>query len=161
MNRALILACANPLRGDDGVALQIARSLSAGFCEPETQIYSQQQWTPELAEPISEAEIVIFVDASVALPPGKVAIRPVQPVREAHSGSTHFSSPEGLLAFAQELYGSAPKRAFLVTVGGQSFEYSKQLSKPVRRAVPLALNYIKALLSGVSLPTALTRTARP
>ena len=157
MKRALVLACGNPLRGDDGVALRIARALRSGVRDARTEIHSQQQWTPELAKFISEADTVIFVDASVALPPGKITIRRIKLLAEAHIGATHFSSPEGLLAFANALYGHVPQRAFLVTVGGKSFEFSEQLSPPVRRAVPLALDRIKALLSEVPVPPSLTR----
>ena len=63
MIRALILTCSNSSRGDDGVGLQIAHSLAIGICDPDTEFYSQQQWTPELAEAISRADLVIFVDA--------------------------------------------------------------------------------------------------
>ena len=58
MNHALVLACGNPLGGDDGIAVVLARYFRAEFCEPETDIRSSKQWTPELAEPISQSDIV-------------------------------------------------------------------------------------------------------
>ena len=94
MIRALILTCGNPLRGDDGIGLQIAHSMAVGICDPDTEIYSQQQWTPELAEAISRADLVIFVDASVAVAPGKVRAQPISPDSSAtDSGMTHTCSP--------------------------------------------------------------------
>jgi Ni,Fe-hydrogenase maturation factor len=65
---------------------------------------------------------------------------------------THTCSPSGLLALAQLLYGRTPDRSYLVTVGGQSFDHSDQLSEIARRAVPVARERIKALLAGVSFP---------
>jgi hydrogenase maturation protease len=152
MSRALVLACGNPQRGDDSAALHIADCLRSGLSDAETEIQSQQQWTPELAEPISKAEIVIFVDAAASMSPGEVACRPLQATRHILTSITHHTSPESLLWLAGELYGRHPPRAYLVTVGGVSFELSEELSEPVRHAIPHAADRIKALLSGVMAP---------
>jgi hydrogenase maturation protease len=152
MNRALVLACGNDLRGDDGAALQIAKCLRNGLCEPETCFCAEHQWTPELAEPISKAELVIFLDASASLSPGEIACRQLQPASGAPSSFTHETSPEALLSLADALYGIRPARAFLVTVGGASFDLGQGLSQPVRQAIPQAIEQVKALLSGVTLP---------
>lgn len=152
MSRALLLACGNPLRGDDGVALHVASCLRNGLCDPETHIHVEQQWTPELAEPISRSDLVIFVDASANVPPGKIECQSLEPVSRSPTSFTHQTSPAALLSLASELYGTHPQQAFLVTVGGASFEVAEGLSEPVRRAIPLAIERIKALLSGVTLP---------
>jgi hydrogenase maturation protease len=152
MNHALVLACGNPLRGDDGVAIVLARYFRAEFCEPETDIRSSQQWTPDLAEQISQSDIVLFLDASATLPPGKVQFKRVEPAREFSSSMTHTLSPEALLALAVQLYSRRPERAFLLTIGGESFDHADRLSEPVRSAIPVAMDLIKATLSGVSLP---------
>ena len=153
MRRALILACGNSLRGDDAAALHVARELRSGQCESETVIHSSTQWTPEQAESISEAEMVIFVDASAILSPGVVQCRKVSPEHNAPERFSHSSSPEGLLAMAKLLYGAAPAAAFLITIGARSFDFSEELSETVKAAIPCALSQIKAILSGVSMPT--------
>jgi hydrogenase maturation protease len=153
MIRALILACGNSLRGDDAAALHVARELRSGLCEPETAIHSSTQWTPELAETISEVDVVIFVDASAVLPPGAVQIRKVSPIPDAPGSFSHRSSPSGLLALAKRLYAVIPSSAFLITIGAQSFELSEKLSEPVRLAIPEVIDRIKAILSGISLPS--------
>jgi hydrogenase maturation protease len=158
MNRALVLACGNTLRGDDGAALHIVRELQQGGCEPETLIYFEQQWTPELAEAISKAELVIFVDASKALTPGEVACQRLDPIYKSTASSSHQTTPASLLALAEKLYKVHPARAFLVSIGGGSFELTEELSEPVKKAIPHAVEGIKALLSGVTLPESL-RTA--
>ena len=152
MNRALVLACGNSQRGDDGAGLEVANSLRSGFCDPATEVLSHQQWMPELAEPISEAELVIFVDASAELPPGDVACRKLRPARHSPQNITHQTSPESLLWLARELYGKHPEYAYLVTIGGASFDLSEKLSDPVRHAIPHAVERVKALLSGVTVP---------
>ncbi len=152
LNRALILGCGNSLRGDDAVALHVVRELRAGLCEPETVIQASTQWTPEQAEPISEADVVIFIDASAVLSTGAVQSRRISPKPEAPSSFSHSCSPEGLLALAKQLYGNVPSGAFLITIGAQSFEFSEELSETVKLAIPEALAQIKAILSGVSVP---------
>jgi hydrogenase maturation protease len=159
MNRALVLACGNSLRGDDGAAVHIVRELQQGGCEPETLIHLEQQWTPELAEPISEADLVIFVDGSVALAPGEIACQQLNPIYKSTEGLSHQTTPASLLALAEELYRSHPARAFLLTIGGASFELSEELSEPVKKAIPRAVESVKALLSGVTLPES-SRTQR-
>lgn len=152
MARTLILACGNSLRGDDGAALLLANWLRESGCDPETQICSQQQWTPELAEPISHAELVIFVDASASIPAGDVACVPLRPIYKSRESLTHQTSPATLLALAEQLYGKSPGRAYLVTIGGASFRMHEGLSVVVRRAIPRAVDQIRALLSGVTVP---------
>lgn len=150
--RALVLTCGNPQRGDDGVAGQVADALRSGFCDAETTVRSDQQWLPEMAELISEAELVIFVDASSELKPGEVRSEEVKARPASPQAFTHSMTPAGLLSLSKRLYGKAPKSAFLVTIGGDSFELSEELSEVARHAIPDALGQIKAILSGVSVP---------
>jgi len=151
MNHALVLACGNALRGDDGLAPIVARFLQAGFCDPRTEIVASQQWTPELAELISKADLVIFLDASISLPPGKIRLQSVTPAVIRAGALTHSATPAELLGLAKRLYEKVPENACLLTVGGESFEHPERLSDPVRRAIPAVLARIKALLSEVSL----------
>jgi hydrogenase maturation protease len=151
MIKALVLACGNSLRGDDGVALQVVNDLQKTGCDPATEFRWPQQWTPELAEPISKAEVVVFVDAALDAPAGSIACTHLLPNRSTSLGGTHHSSPESLLLLAEELYGKRPLRAYLVTVAGAAFELEENLSDPVRSAIPGAVERIKALLS-VSVP---------
>ncbi len=147
MSKALVLACGNLQRGDDGVALHVVRYLRNDSFSPATEFHCEQQWTPELAEPISQAEIVIFVDAALGTPPGSIACWQLQPGPGASFGSTHHTSPELLLLLAEELYGKRPARAYCVTITGDSFEFRETLSDPVRSAISPTGERIKALLS--------------
>lgn len=152
MSHTIILACGNPLRGDDGIALHIACCLQNGYCDPEMEIRCAQQWTPELAERISKADLAIFVDASAAISPGAIQLRPVSSAKDWPGATTHSLSPAQLLTLASELYEKVPEKAFLLTIGGESFEHGQEFSQPVRRAIPAALTQIRALVSGVTLP---------
>lgn len=158
MKRALVLACGNPLRGDDAVALHVARALVTGFCDEETVVYSQHQWLPENAETISQSDLVIFVDASAEFAAGQVRTRRVVAGKTPPQPTTHTICPATLLAMSRDLFGKLPEQSFLVTVGGDSFEVSEHLSDSVRHAIPLALAHVKAVLSGVSVPDPLARS---
>jgi hydrogenase maturation protease len=149
MSRTLVLACGNSQRGDDGAALQIINYLKKDWHDPKTEFHFQQQWTPELAERISQAQSVIFVDAAVGTPPGSIVCRELQPKPGTSLHATHHASPEYLLQLSQELYGKSPVQAYLVTVAGIEFDLEETLSDPVLSAIPRASERIKALLSEV------------
>lgn len=160
MKHALVLACGNPLHGDDAVALHVAQALVTGFCDGETEVHWQHQWLPAMAESISEANLVIFVDASTEIPAGAVRAKLVLPVPSSPLAMSHTMSPERLLALSRDLYRALPQEAFLVSIGADSFELPDQLSDRVRHAVPLALDHVKAILSGVTVPQLLACSQR-
>jgi hydrogenase maturation protease len=148
----LVLACGDLDHGDDAVALLVAKALVTGICDEETEVDSQPQWQPEMAKTISEANLVVFVNPSTEIPAGAVSTRHVTPCADSQRATTHFMNPERLLALARDDYGAAPEEAFQVSIG-VSFELSNHLSESVRHAVPLALDQVKAILSGISIPS--------
>lgn len=126
--------------------MHLARHMEAMQGEPGAEIVCSQQWTPEYAERLSHAEMAIFVDASATILPGEVQVRAVSPDSSRQGVTSHSMSPAQLLALAQQLYGRVPARSFLVTIGGESFAHDRQLSTPVRLAIPAALARIRELL---------------
>lgn len=133
----LILACGNPLRGDDGVGPWLAAWACERFGgEPEVRVIARQQWGPELALEIAQSECVLFVDSSVNVQPGCVDLVAVEPAASTGELATHHQDARELLALAQELYGSLPRRAVLLTVGVESVELGEGLSNTVRAAIP-------------------------
>jgi len=130
----LVIGYGNSLRGDDGAGPFIARQLGAGAI-------ACHQLTPELAEPISQAQCVIFVDAHAGVPAGQIDIQPVQP---GASAAIHRFDPETLLAWSQQLYGRAPE-AILVGIGAESFDLGEGLSPGAMRAAGRALRVIRKI----------------
>jgi len=153
MTRALILACGNPLRGDDAVALHLARLLREQFAGPEVLVHTTQQWTPELAEPLSRCDLAIFLDASQRFSPGFIHCESITPYAgEGHAILTHSCNPALLLLLSSKLYNHLPKRAFLLTIGAQSFAFSFSLSSTVQNAIPQALSCVESILAGATYP---------
>lgn len=146
MKQSLVLACGNSLRGDDGVGPRVAEQLSEQLKDPRTEVSCSHQWTPELAEKISKADIAVFVDASAKLGPGQIQVRSVAAGPGRTGATTHSLNPERLLLLAGTLYGRVPERVFLLTIGGKSFAPGEELSPIVRNAIPAVIARIKSLL---------------
>ena len=123
--KLLIIGYGNPLRGDDGFGYRAAGRIPDAI--------AVHQLTPELMDPIAQADRVLFLDAAAGGLPGEVRRRPVRPA-PAEAGFTHHATPEALLAGALVLYGRAPE-AEIVTVGGADFSLSADLSPAVAAAL--------------------------
>ena len=121
----LVIGYGNPLRGDDGFGLRAAERIPGAI--------AVHQLTPELMDPISRADRVLFLDASVEGVPGEIRRRPVER-KAAGAAFTHYATPEALLAGALALYGRAPE-AEIITVGGACFSLSDRLSGAVEAAL--------------------------
>jgi hydrogenase maturation protease len=131
---SLVIGYGNPLRGDDGVGWHVAATLEARREDLTVEVITCQQLVPELAERISLAKNVYFVDANRAGVPGEWRCEPIRVENAAHA-LAHFASPSALLAMAQKLFGAAPT-AHLFTVCGASFELGEELSAVVAAAIP-------------------------
>jgi hydrogenase maturation protease len=137
--RCLILACGNTLRGDDGVGPWLAAWAESRFDgDPAVRVLSRQQWTPDLAEGVAQADSVLFIDCSIDSPPGELRIAPVEPVPAGPGLASHHVGAAELLALAQELYDSLPRTALLLTIGAGTTELGEVFSKSVIAALPEA-----------------------
>jgi hydrogenase maturation protease len=144
--RALLLACGNTLRGDDGIGWRIGCAVAQRPpCEGLTVVFTQQL-LPEHAEAVSAAEIVVFVDCSAVTAGGTISAVDIRPADSLPRILTHHLDPAALLRLALDLYSRTPARAVAVTVGGASFAVTDRLSKAVRSAVPRALDAVRAAL---------------
>jgi hydrogenase maturation protease len=142
--RCLILACGNTLRGDDGVGPWLAAWAEERFAtEPAVRVLSRQQWTPDLAQEVAEAESVLFLDCSIDSAPGEVRIVPVEPAAFGPTLASHHVCAPELLALGQELYDSLPHDALLLTIGAASTEMGETFSKSVNDALPEACTLLE------------------
>jgi hydrogenase maturation protease len=142
---ALLLACGNSLREDDGVGLQIAAAVEKLFPAARLRVVAAQQFTPEMAADLAASDLVIFVDACAGDDPGAIRVSPVT-ARE-DSPQTHRLDPPALLAMAGSLFGHSPQHAFALTVGAARFGFAMEISGPLRQAVPRACRLVENLLA--------------
>ena len=157
--RCLILACGNMLRADDGAGPWLAEWAEKRFAaEATVRVVIRQQWTPELAEEIANAQSVLFVDCSVDSAPGAVALLHVEPAAAVQGLATHHLGAGELLAVSRELYNSVPSTALLLTIGGGSTELGEVFSEVVTAALPAACRLIEEtvlrLVAGMRLESA-------
>ncbi len=143
MPRVLIVAYGNRLRSDDGVGWIVADDLRQRLASPEVEILQLTQLLPEVAESISHANTVIFVDASCDGEPGELHCRQVTPP-PAKAQFSHQLTPAELLGVAGRLYGATPQ-AFCVSLTGECFEHGEELSESVAARLPDLASKVKEL----------------
>jgi hydrogenase maturation protease len=139
----LVIAWGNPLREDDAVAwhvLEALRTLRPRPSLPALKLRHAHQLTPEMAECVSRAAGVVFVDARREGVPGEVRCEEVAP-SPGSNPLAHSLSPQALLLYAEQLYGRAP-RAVVVSIAGERFGMGETLSPAVRRAIPRAIRTV-------------------
>jgi hydrogenase maturation protease len=144
MSRVLVLGYGNPLRGDDGVGWHAAEHLLERSVDLDADVTSCHQLTPELAEPVSKAERVVFIDARVGPTPGTVEVCEVAAGTPEYPTFSHRLDPATLLALAQGLYGRVPE-AWILTVTGESFAHTDQLSASVQSSLPELIRQVETL----------------
>lgn len=153
MTNALIIGCGNPLRGDDGLAWYAYGQLKRHPGLKGTELMCCHQLMPELAEPISRAGRVIFIDARVSdnpgQPPGKLEVKQVEPKASIPSALGHHLDPSELLDLTFGVYGKRPP-AFVVSVVGEFFGYCDLLSSSVRSSLPQLVQRVVDLAHGSS-----------
>jgi len=149
MARVLIVGYGNPLRSDDGLGWRAAEELSRSLSLPEIEVVMRQQLTPELADNLTRADVVFFIDAAHGGQPGEVRCDSVTP--QSGTVHTHHCSPAGILALAQQLYGASP-RAFVVSLCGESFDHGSALSATVEAGLPKLTALVEKLVRQLIAP---------
>ncbi len=139
----LVIAWGDALREDEGVAWHVVeglRALRPRRGRPALHLRHALKLGPEMAECVSRAVGVVFVDSCRDGTPGQVRCEPVAPAA-GWDPLAQSLSPQGLLLYAEALYGRAP-RAVVLSVVGERFGAGDQLSAAARRAVPRAIRTI-------------------
>jgi hydrogenase maturation protease len=135
--RCLVLACGNTLREDDGVGPLLASWAEVQWRDdPRVRVICDHQWTPDMAEEVAAAEAVIFVDCSLDQAPGEMMLRELSSAPLKPGLVTHHLGAAELLRVAEDLYGSQPRRACLLTIGAGTIELGEGLSEALRDALP-------------------------
>lgn len=134
MTRPIVIGIGNPLRGDDGIGARVVDML--GKLRPDIDTIAVHQLSPELAEDICRASMVLFIDASTELAPGTMERAAIEPVESGAANPTsHHCTPWLLAQIARRLYGCASPM-YLLAVGAIEFGFGQGLSNAVERAIP-------------------------
>lgn len=137
----LIIGYGNTLRGDDGVGPKVAEAVEA-LQLPGVRTLICQQLSPEHADPISQAQLVIFVDAAVDAP-NEVQLRTLKP-NESSQLMAHAADPRTMLALARDVFGHAPE-AWWLTIPAVKLGFGSDLSPETEAGCRAAIRHIQSL----------------
>ncbi len=155
----LVIACGNPMRGDDGVGPIVAEQVEASLPEhlrKHNRFIITHQLLPELALELAQARRAVLIDARVSdgEPIGVVRVQTITPEKclacENHScnteaGLTHHWTLPRLLTMAEMLFSHAPV-AYTVSVSTEAFDDADTLSSPIKAAVPQMCDHVRRIL---------------
>ncbi len=153
MAEILIIGYGNTLRSDDGAGQRVAE-LVAEWKLPNLLSLPVHQLTPELAEPISQAELVIFVDAYPATSEQGLQVHQLSDPPSSHTqleGESqglnigHMVDPRSLLALSQLIYNNAPP-AWWILVPAVNFEFGESFSPETTENIECSLAQIRQII---------------
>jgi hydrogenase maturation protease len=130
----LVVGYGNSLRSDDGIGWHAAGLLAGDPRLAGVRVLAQHQLVPELAADVTQASLVVLVDATVEGDPGSLSVRQVQPRPPTPTTWSHHLDPETLAGLAEALYGFVPP-IVLVSVAAGSLAEGDRLSDALERAL--------------------------
>ncbi len=142
----LILGYGNTMRGDDALGIHAAHALHDFYCtDGGIRVLATSQLTFDLAEDLSQANFILFIDAATSGLPGEIHVEEVQPADEKVR-FTHHWTPRTLLMVCKQLYGKAPT-ALSLTMAVSSSEMGMGLSQEIEHRMPELLERAKAMVA--------------
>jgi hydrogenase maturation protease len=137
----LVIGYGNILRGDDGVGPRVAEAVGQ-LRLPGVRTLICPLLAPELADPISRAGKVVFVDAAVDAP-YKIQWRKLHP-NETSQIMSHAADPRTMLALARDVFGHAPE-AWWLTIPAVNLGFSADFSPVAEQGMQEAVEKIQTL----------------
>ena len=135
----VVIGYGNTLRRDDGVGPKVAEAVAA-LGLPGVRALACALLTPELAEAVSQASVVIFVDAAVDAP-REVQMRKLAPA-DSSQIMAHAASPATLLALARDVFGHAPEGWWL-TIPAEDLGIGEEFSPLAQRGFETAVQEVR------------------
>ena len=129
----LVIGVGNTLRTDDGIGPRIVSSLPPLYGVKTITVH---QLTPELADRLSQAKRVLFVDAD-----WEDREMHLERVSEERVTPGHTFSPGGLLSLTYAVCGTAPE-GWLLAVPGHDFNLGERISEKAEALLPPATKVI-------------------
>jgi hydrogenase maturation protease len=144
MRKVIVLGWGNSQRQDDGLARIALERLELAGLPPDVEFVHADQLLPEHAAIASQADVLMFVDASKTGRPGEIRVEKVF-ADGKFPGPSHHLSPAALLTLLQTVYGSAPE-AYCATLRGDAFEFGEGLSPSIELLLPLFVDEIARIV---------------
>ena len=140
----LIIGYGNTLRSDDGVGPRVADAI-AEMHWPGVETIHAALLAPELADPVSHARTVVFVDAAADRPnqPREVRLQPLEPA-ESSQIMAHAADPRTMLALSRDVFGHTPK-AFMLTIPVENMGIGEELTPFAQRGMIEAIEILRKM----------------
>jgi hydrogenase maturation protease len=137
----LVIGYGNTLRSDDGVGPRTADAIKE-LEIPGVSALACPLLTPELAEPLSNVPVAVFVDAAAD---GVCNVK-LSKLEAAESSQVmaHATSPSTLLAIARDVFGHTPE-AWLLIVPTENLQIGEDLSPLAQQGMNDAVEEIQRL----------------
>jgi len=149
MQRVLIIGHGNPYRGDDGLGFRAAEQYEASNRRHATvEVMAVQRLKPEHVQNVAQSDLVIFLAVGTKGEPGTVCGQEVFPESRCDGLFTRELTPCALLGASSVIYKRCPQ-AYLISVTGDNFGFSSQLSSKVEAALPEVMQRIDDVLKTV------------
>jgi hydrogenase maturation protease len=142
----LVVGYGNPLRTDDGIGWRAVEAVAADPRLAGATAIAFHQLLPELALDVSQASLVVLVDARVGPAAGAVDVERVKPAATGGTAWSHHLSPVTLGGMARELYGRVPP-IFTVGVGVASMDAGDRPTAAVEAALTLIVDTVADLVA--------------
>ncbi len=139
----LIFTWGNPSRGDDALGPALYELLQQENLDG-VDLLTDFQLQIEHSIDLEGRKRVLFVDASTSATAPFELVR-LQPEQDA-SYTTHAMSPQALLSVYQQVNGSSPPPAWLLSIRGYEFGLGLPLSTAADKHLLAAFNHVKELL---------------
>jgi hydrogenase maturation protease len=154
----LVIGYGNTLRTDDGVGRLAAERLADDPRLDGVRVIARHQLTPELALDVSQAAMVVFIDASSRPHAGMFTVEQTERTDRQGPAWSHHLDPPSLLGLTGELYGRVPD-AFLVSVGVESVLLGDRMSPTVEASLPRLVDAVAELIADHSAGPAIVSAA--
>ncbi|MDD2761082.1 MAG: hydrogenase maturation protease [Methylomonas sp.] len=141
----LVFGYGNLSRGDDAVGPLLLEYLERRADLASTELQTDFQLQIEHALDLQGRELVIFVDASVAIT-SAFSFNRLQ-ARRDNSYTTHAMSPWALLQVFETVIGHMPPPSFLLSIKTEAFELGTSPSEVATENLNQACGFIEHLLS--------------
>jgi hydrogenase maturation protease len=140
----LVIACGNPLRGDDALG-RAAAEIMQSWQTPGVKVLSVHQLVPELIDEMKPVQRVLFIDAGFPTNDQAFEACVVEPKKSRRSLG-HHETPANLMAVLRELEGQAPK-AWLMSISSLTFDHADEISEGAQVHLQAALAWVRAFLA--------------
>ena len=163
----LIIGYGNSLRNDDGAGCRVS-DIVASWDLPYVRSLTVHQLTPELAEPIAQSELAIFIDAWIDtcvekndLASNRPKLKSLKSIVQIHKIAVaaklddsylpelgHTSDPRSLILLAQKIYGQSPI-AYSLLLPAVNWDFGEQISAVTRKSIDQAVDFLKNLCTNL------------